>query len=494
MCNKALKPACGGRIGERDNFDKREKERNMRAIGAVRDIAGSNDVKICGSQDPPLPPGPRMPSALQAVGWALRPLPLMERCHRRYGDIFTLRVRRSRPWVFVTRPEHVKQIFTTDAELMGAGAGDANPLLGPLLGPRSVMLQDEPRHLSDRKRMLPSFHGERMQAYGEMMVDVASQEIERWPMGEPFELWPRMQAISLEVVMRAVFDEMDSERRDLLRARLVKLTEWVNDRHRLALLAAVGSRSITASARFRATMGAVEEVAMAEVRERRAALNAHERQDLFAMLERAHNDDGEPMSDEKVRDELVTLLSDGPTATSLAWAFERLLRHPDKLARLREEVLAGDGEEYLDAVVKEILRLCPAVPVVMRRLVEPMEIGGFAIPAGTIVAPCVYLMHRHPDIYPRPLSFEPERFLATPAATYTWIPFGGGVRRCVAVVFAQLEMKQVIRTVLREVDLRAAGTRSEGATRSSVSFAPDGGARVVATRRRSAREAARAAA
>jgi cytochrome P450 len=466
----------------------------MREIAEVRDMTVSSGVKRRARRDAPLPPGPRMPSALQAVGWALRPLPMMERCRRRYGDIFTLRVRRGRPWVFVTRPEHVKQVFTADAALMGAGAGEANPLLGPLLGPRSLMLEDEPRHLSDRKRMLPSFHGERMGAYGEMMVDVAGREIARWPIGEPFELWPRMQAISLEVVMRAVFDEMAGERRDLLRARLVTLTECVNDPRRLALLAAVGSRSITASARFGAAMRAVEEVAMAEVRERRAAPDARERQDLFAMLERAHDEDGEQMSEEKLRDELVTLLSDGPTATSLAWAFERLLRHPDKLARLRAEVLGGDGEEYLDAVVKETLRLCPAVPVVMRRLVEPMEIGGFAIAAGTIVAPCVFLMHRDPDIYPRPLSFEPERFLATPATTYTWIPFGGGVRRCVAVVFAQLEMKQVIKTVLRELDLRAAGARSEGATRSSVSFAPDGGANVVATRRRSAREAARAAA
>jgi cytochrome P450 len=443
---------------------------------------------------PALPPGPRMPSALQAAGWALRPLPMMERCHRRYGDVFTLRVRRGRPWVFVTRPEHVKQVFTTDAELMRAGAGEANPLLGPLLGPRSVMLQDEPHHLSDRRRMLPSFHGERMQAYGEMMADVAGREIERWPTGEPFELWPRMQAISLEVVMRAVFDEMDAERRELLRTRLVTLTEWVNDSHRLALLAAVGSRSITSSAKFRAAMRAVEEVVLEEVRERRATQDPHEHQDIFSMLERAYNADGEPMSEEKVRDELVTLLSDGPTATSLAWAFERLLRHPDKLERLRAEVLADDGEEYLDAVVKEILRLCPAVPVVMRRLVEPMQIADFTIPAGTIVAPCVYLMHRHPDIYPQPLSFQPERFLANPAATYTWIPFGGGVRRCVAVVFAQLEMKVVIRTVLREVDLRAAASRSEGPTRSSVSFAPDGGARVIATPRRSAREGAPAAA
>jgi cytochrome P450 len=458
----------------------------------VGNITTLPDVHIVSADRAALPPGPRMPSPVQAVGWALRPLAFMERCQRRYGELFTLRVRGGRPWVFVTRPEHVKQIFTTDPGLLRAGAGEANPLLGPLLGSSSVMLQDEPRHLSDRKRMLPAFHGERMRAYGEMMSEVAHREISGWPLDEPFELWPRMQAISLEVVMRSVFDSMEETRRELLRERLVSLTAWINDPRRLALLAAVGSRSITASRKFRAAMLAVEEVVLEEVRSRRAAADPSEHDDIFSMLEHAYNEDGCPMSDEKVRDELVTLLSDGPTATSLAWVFERLLRHPEKLARLREEVTRDEGEEYLDAVVKETLRLCPAVPVVMRRLAEPMQLDRYTIPAGTIVAPCVYLMHRRADVYPKPLSFEPERFLENQAATYTWIPFGGGARRCVAVVFAQLEMKQVIRTVLNEVELSAAAVRSEGVTRSSVSFAPDGGARVIARRRTATRAKAQA--
>jgi cytochrome P450 family 135 len=433
-----------------------------------------------------LPPGPRMPGALQAAGWALRPLGFMDRCADRYGEIFTLRVRRSRPWVFLTNPEHVKQVFTTEPQLMRAGAGEANPLLGPLLGSRSVMLQDEPTHMTDRKRILPSFHGQRMQGYGEMMADVARREIDRWPLGEPFELWPRMQAISLEVVMRSVFGDVQGERLEELRRRMVELTNWVNGPRRLALLAAVGERSMTANPNFRKVMRPVEELVLEEVRLRRSASDRNEREDVLAMLERTQGEDGAPMDSKKLRDELVTFLSDGPTATSLAWAFERLLRHPDKLARLRAEVLAGDSEEYVDAVVKETLRLCPAVPVVMRRLTEPMQLGGYTIPADTIVAPCVYLMHRRADLYPQPRSFQPERFLGEGAGTYTWIPFGGGVRRCVAVVFAQLEMKRVIQTVLTEVDLCPAESRSEGAARSSVSFAPDGGATVIATRRRPA--------
>jgi cytochrome P450 len=427
-----------------------------------------------------------MPSSLQAAGWALRPLGFMDRCADRYGEIFTLRVRRSRPWVFLTNPEHVKQVFTTEPQMMRAGAGEANPLLGPLLGPRSVMLQDEPTHMTDRKRILPSFHGERMQGYGEMMADVARREIGRWPLGQPFELWPRMQAISLEVVMRAVFGDVEGERLEELRRRMVVLTNWVNGPRRLALLAAAGERSLTANPGFRTVMQPVEELVLEEVRLRRAAPDRGERDDILAMLERTRGENGEPMDGRKMRDELVTFLSDGPTATSLAWAFERLLRHPDKLARLRAEVLAGESEEYVDAVVKETLRLCPAVPVVMRRLTAPMQLGGYAIPADTIVAPCVYLMHRRADLYPQPRSFQPERFLGDGAGTYTWIPFGGGVRRCVAVVFAQLEMRRVIQTVLSEVDLSPAEPRSEGAARSSVSFAPDGGATVIATRRRPA--------
>ncbi len=425
-----------------------------------------------------------MPSALQAIGWALRPLAFMDRCAARYGEIFTLRVRRSRPWVFLTDPDQVKQVFTTEPQLMRAGAGEANPLLGPLLGSRSVMLQDEPAHMTDRKRILPSFHGQRMHDYGEMMADVARREIEHWPLGEPFELWPRMQAISLEVVMRATFGDVEGERLEQLRRRMVDLTNWVNGPRRLALLAAVGERSMTANPNFRAVMRPVEELVLEELRMRRDAPDRDERDDILAMLERTRGEDGAPMDAKKMRDELVTFLSDGPTATSLAWAFERLLRHPEKLERLRAEVLAGEGEEYVDAIVKETLRLCPAVPVVMRRLTQPMQLGRYTIPADTIVAPCVYLMHRRADLYPQPRAFQPERFLGEGAGTYTWIPFGGGVRRCVAVVFAQLEMKRVIQTVLSEVDLRPAASRSEGAARSSVSFAPDGGATVIATRRR----------
>jgi cytochrome P450 len=290
-----------------------------------------------------------------------------------------------------------------------------------------------------------------------------------------------MQAISLEVVMRATFGNVEGERFELLRKRLVELTNWINQPHRLALLAAVGSKSITANKQFREVMGPVEELVLAEVHERRlrgpVADDGSGFEGILATLEHAHARGGTRMGELKARDELITLVSDGPTATSLAWAFERMLRHPDKFARLREEILR------VDAVVKEVLRLCPAVPLVMRRTIEPIQIGSYTLPADTIVAPSVYLTHLREDIYPDAHRFEPERFLDQQAGTYTWIPFGGGVRRCVAAVFAPLEMRRVIQTIVRSVELRAVQSRAEGATRSSVSFAPDGGGLVIAERR-----------
>lgn len=449
--------------------------------GKSRTASHRDESSFTVSGDVRWPAGPRIPSAVQAAMWALRPLQLMEHCQRRYGETFTLHVRRGRPWVFLTNPEHIKQVFTTAPESVGPGAHEANPLLGPLLGPTSLMLLDEPEHMQDRRKLLPSFHGERMRAYGDMMADVARAEVERWPLGEPFALWPRMQAISLEVVMRAVWGNVEGERLAELRTRLVELTAWVNDRRRLALLAAVGQRSLTRNRRFYEMMRPVEQLVLEEVHERRARGYRDDEAGILTMLEAAYEGAGEPMSEEKLRDELVTLLSDGPTATSLAWVFEQLLRHPDKLQRLREEAREGEGEEYLDAVVKETLRLVPTVPVVMRKLVEPLQVGGYTIPAGGTAAPCVYLTHLRSDLYEEPHSFMPERFLGQQAGTYTWIPFGGGPRRCVAASFAPLEMRKVIQVVLQEVDLRAAGEAAERPTRSSVSFAPQGGAMVIAT-------------
>jgi len=433
-----------------------------------------------------LPPGPRLPSPLQALGWSLRPLAFLERCNRDFGRTFVLNVRHGKPWVVLTEPDDVKRVFTADADTVTASAVEASPTLGPLLGPRSVMLLDEPEHMMHRKLMLRSFHSERMGSYGEMVTEVARREISKWPMNQQFALWPRMQAISSEVLMRSVFGDIDSYLLRRLRERLRHLTAWLNDPRRLALATAVGPSYLPHTARLRAMMKPVEADVLEEVRRRRATSGANDSEDVLSMLERAHAWNGSPLSEPQLRDELITLLSDGPTSTSLAWAFERLLRHPDKLERLQQEVLAGVDDTYVDAVVKETLRLCPVVPLIMRKLLAPMQLDGYMVPAGATAAPCPYLIHRREDIYPNARAFAPERFLGAPAPTYAWIPFGGGVRRCLAASFAQLTIKRVIQTVLRELELCPAGsTSSGGATRSAVAFLPGDQALVIATRRAS---------
>lgn len=432
----------------------------------------------------PLPPGPRMPSALQAIGWARRPLPFLESCQRRYGDIFTLRVRHAGTWVVLSDPEDVKTVFTADHDALGVGM--ANSILGPLLGPRSVMLLEEPDHLRRRKLMLPPFHGERMRAYGEMMSEIVLRELRNWPMEEPFALWPRMQQITLEAIMTVVFGEIETERMRNLRDLLAQLTAWMNDPRRLTLLAAAGPHWLAGNTGYRQVMAPVEQAVLEEVRHRRSQGCIPDRHDIASMLSEAQYEDGSPMSEQDLRDELVTLLTDGPTSALLAWTFERLLRHPAKLARLRGEIIAGE-DTYLDAVIKETMRLCPAAPLVVRRLLKPMTLGGHLIPAGTTVAPCVHLIHRRADIYPNPLSFIPERFLEHPAGTYTWIPFGGGVRRCLAAAYAQLLMKQVITTTLSELDLYTLELRSERPTKSAITFIPHRQTLVLATPRPSAR-------
>ena len=439
----------------------------------------ARDVRRAGRRRE-LPPGPRMPSALQAVGWAKRPYPFMKHCQERYGDLFTLRILHSGTWVFLCDPEDVKKVLTAPVDSLGMAL--ANPLLLPVLGPRSVMLMEEPAHMSRRRMMLPPFHGERMGADAEMMAEVTREQVRRWPVGKPFELWPHMQAITQEVIMRSVFGPDEAHRLGRLRTLLHQLTQALNEPRRLSRAAAFGPRWLARNAGFRRAMAPVEAALLEEVdRRRRAGENG--RKDIVSILIDARYEDGSPLSKSDLRDELMTLLTDGPTSSSLAWVFERLLRHPEKLARLQEEVLAGEEDAYMDAVVKETLRLCPPVPVVVRRLLAPMELGGYELPAGTVVAPCVYLIHRNEEIYPHPRHFLPERFLEQPPGTYTWIPFGGGTRRCLAASYAEMEMKRVLRTVLGEVDLWPADSDSEHARRSAISFSPDKRGRVVAVPR-----------
>ena len=428
-----------------------------------------------------LPPGPTTSRPLQTLRWIYRPGAMLEDCHRRYGDMLTLRIAPEGNWVFLADPDAIKQVFTGDPRVLHAG--EANVVVLPLLGHHSLLLLDEGAHMSQRKLMLPPFHGERMRGYEQVMTEVAAEEIDSWPAGQPYAVRPAMQRITLEVIIRTVFGVQDNEKRARLRAALSGALEWGGDPRRMAVLATLGPQRVARSSMFRRVREPADELIYDEIRERRGADDLAERDDVLSMLLQARHEDGSEMSDEQLRDQLMTLLVAGheTTASSLAWAVERLVRNPPVLARLRDEVAAGD-DEYVDAVCKETLRLRPILALVLRRLTEPMEIGGRLLPAGSNLAPCIYLVHRRPDVYPEPYSFRPERFIERPAGTYTWIPFGGGVRRCLGASFAQFEMRVVLRELVRRLELRASDERPERVTRRAITLVPERGGEVVVER------------
>ena len=439
-----------------------------------------------------LPPGPSSPALYWSLEWAFRPESLMSRCHRRYGDVFTVPMLGfgsigTNPVVFVADPAAVKAIFTAGPELAPVGA--SRRMLSPMFGPASVLIVDGPAHLRQRRLMLPPFHGERMSRYARLI-----DELERWPVGRAFALQPRMQAITLEVILRAVFG-VDVAHRDELRDRIVALLGEVS-----SPLAEIGIglprkiAGVNIRAKFERLLARTDEALLAQIRRRRADSDLAERDDILSMLLQARDEDGNSMSDSELRDQLVTLLLAGheTTATGLAWAFDHLHHRPDSLERLIDECRAGEEGLYLDAVVKETLRLRPPVPLTDRTLAGELQLNGHVLPEGTVVAPCIHLLHRRADLYPEPDAFKPERFLDGSPETYGWIPFGGGVRRCLGASFATFEMKVVLRTVLRRARLRAASASPEKSRRRSIVLAPARGARAVLVEREE-RPATRAA-
>ena len=381
----------------------------------------------------------------------------------------------------------IKQVFTSDPTKLLAGVG--NEVLRPLLGPRSVLTLDEPEHMRQRKLLLPPFHGDRMKLYGEVIADAARREIERWPVGEPFAVQGSMQAITLEVIMRAVFGVRDDrERLAQIAEPLRRLLDSMADTGRLFTLQVASSKRngpLSPWRHFRKTLlHPASDALYEEIRAHRADPDVAERDDILSLLLSARDEDGEGLTDSELRDELMTLLLAGheTTATALSWTLERLIRHPDVLARLTEEARAGAGDEYMDAVIKESLRLRPVVPAVARYLTEPTKLGDRVLPAGVHITPSIYLTHHNPDIYPDPHSFRPERFLERPAGTYEWIPFGGGTRRCLGATFALFEMRIVLSEVLRSFDLATTSAPSERIARRAITFSPRRGGRVQLTR------------
>jgi cytochrome P450 len=426
-----------------------------------------------------LPPGPRMPRALQTAIWSRQAQWMLEQSRARFGDMFTIKIAHEGTWVMVSDPELVKQVFTGDPKVFHAGEGNA--ILRPILGDNSVLVLDEKPHIGQRRLLLPPFHGERMQGYGETMAAIAAREIGSWPTGTPYKLRPRMQAITLEIILETVFGVHEKERLDPLRAALRDFLDLTTDPRFLLPVVLAGPERIRLLPPFRRRIERVDELIHAEIAERRRAEDLGEREDILSMLVAARHEDGSPMSDAEIRDELLTLLVAGheTTATALSWAVERLVRHPNKLERLRAEALAGAEETYLTATIQETLRLRPVIVLVIRKLTEPVAIGGYEIPAGAVITPSIHLVHRNPAIYPEPDRFLPERFLETPPGTYTWIPFGGGVRRCLGAAFAQFEMAVVLKELVKRHHVRPADPASERPFRRAITETPRHDAEVV---------------
>ncbi|MGI8631036.1 MAG: cytochrome P450 [Solirubrobacterales bacterium] len=428
-----------------------------------------------------LPPGPSLPVGIQTLRWMRRPVEFLEAQRARYGDTFTMHIAPEGRWVVVSDPDDVKTVFTADPAIAHAGRG--NRILLPLLGPHSVLLLDGEQHLRQRKLLLAPLHGQRMQAYGELMADLARREIESWPQGTPFAVQEGMQALTLNIIVRAVFGVQEPERAARLRVELRQLMRNATGPVAMALVVAAGperAARLRHHRPLRRVYEPVDRLIGEEIARRRLADDLDDRSDILSLLLGARHEDGSPMSDAELRDELMTLLVAGheTTATSLAWALERLAHSPAQLARLTEEVRAG-SEDYLEAVVTETLRLRPVLSVVVRRLTAPLEIRGYTLPAGTTVVPCIHLVHRDPQLYPDPTAFRPERFEHEGPGTYTWIPFGGGVRRCLGAAFAQFEMRTVLRELLLRRDLALSTEPPERVRRRAITNIPARGGTIT---------------
>lgn len=428
-----------------------------------------------------LPPGPRLPKAVQTALFAGRLLPFLHSCRRRYGDIFTLRVALFGDIVYLGDPELVRQVFTGDPNVFRAGA--ANAFMEPMLGARSVLLLDEPDHLAMRRLMLPPFHGASVRRYEDLIREIALREVVTWPVGRTFPLRPRMQSITLEVILRAVFGVRDAARLERLRALLTALLDSAT----IALYLPWLRRDLLGLgpwARFRRLRDQVDELLLDEIDRRRRSEAPDSRDDILSLLLSARDDEGRGLSDRELRDELMTLLAAGheTTATALAWAFERLVRHPAALRCLTAELVDGGGD-YLDAVIEETLRVRPVVLDVARTLSAPARVGDYDLPAGTMVVPGIALVQSSPRVFDAAAAFRPERFLEGQAEPYTMIPFGGGVRRCLGAPFATMEMRVVIAAVLSRVVLAAPDQAPEAQRLRNVTLAPARGARVVVERR-----------
>jgi hypothetical protein len=430
-----------------------------------------------------LPPGPKVPATWQTIASWKRPTVGLERARKRYGKRFTIRLLGQAPFVVLSDPNDIKELFQAPPDVLHPGEGAR--ILEPIVGPNSVILLDEAPHLEQRKLMLPAFHGESMQSLAELMTELTEREVSSWPREQAIALHPRLQQLTLEIVLRAVFGLEQGAQLDRLRELLTQILEFAESPLSLLPFA----QTMLAG---RGPVGRLEKLGEEADKLIFELIDQRRREDeggpdVLSLLLSARHDDDSPMSAGELRDELVTALVAGheTTASQLAWGFEQLSRAPQVIERLAEE-LADDSDDdaYLTATIHEIMRRRPVLINAEPRLVKkPVTIGGVDYPAGVVLIANAYLVHHDPDIYPDPYAFRPERFLESAGGkapgTYTWLPFGGGRRRCLGASFAMLEMKIVLRAVIEHNVLLPVGERPETARRRSITISPSRGCEVI---------------
>jgi cytochrome P450 len=402
--------------------------------------------------------------------------------HARYGDVFTVRMTGFGTGVYVADPDAIRQLFTGDQSDLRAG--EANSFMEPVLGEHSVLILDGPEHLRQRKLLLPPFQGSRVNAFREVIRTVAQREIASWRPGMKLVLRERMRWLTFEVICRAVFGVTEPQRVERLRSALVAVIDS-SPIFMIAPAARADLGPLSPGRLFVRRLRAADHVLEEEIEHRRDEPDLEERSDVLSLLLRARDEEGRLMTVAELRDELFTMLAAGheTTATELAFAFELLIRNPAVLERLRDELAAAGDDEYLEAVVRETLRLRPVIDAAERTLTAPREVAGWELPAGVKVYPGIVLVHLREDLYPRAEEFRPERFLEDGAESYSWLPFGGGIRRCIGAALAQAEMAEVLRLAVPAVDLRPLRARADPVVLRGITLAPKHGVKVAVERR-----------
>lgn len=449
----------------------------MESPAAALQAEGNPDFERSRQQGPP--PGPGGPGWLQSSQWMFRPIEFMERCRNRYGRIFTLRLGPKHNVTMVADPRLAKEVMAGDPAVFRAG--DTNGLFRPVVGSNSILLLDGNAHMRQRKILLPGFGASHGAQFVDQVREITQKRISSWEPGQRLRLQDEMEAISFASIMRVVFGDHSEDSHIELRRLIPDMMDRCDSPFTLMPWFRRELGGGSPFARLMKVIDEVDAILYETIAERRADPMTQLRDDTLSLLLRAQHEDGSPLTDQEIRDEVLTMIMAGyeTTTSGGAWALERLLRSPEKLERLTAEIEADDGDGYLDAVVKETLRVRPVVPVVARHLAEAIELDGYPIPAGSTVMVSIYLVHNDEETYPEPEKFIPERFLNGTPEGASWIPFGGGVRRCIGARFAELEMKVVLTQVLSTARLRALGRSQESLKRKRFTLAPEGGAAAI---------------